>query len=121
MNRIIYLRISIVYCFFAVVLGAFGAHAVKNILLQNQTTSIWEKAVFYHFIHAVVLFILSQSEKMNRFSFKSFAVGILFFSGSLYILALTNLKWLGAITPLGGFAFLIGWLFLFLNPTQKKS
>jgi uncharacterized membrane protein YgdD (TMEM256/DUF423 family) len=95
--------------FLAVALGAFGAHGLKNILAQNGTTTIWEKAVFYHFIHAVMLFILAERIKFPTVAWWSFLVGIVIFSGSLYLLAVTNVLWLGAITPFGGLAFLVGW------------
>lgn len=95
--------------FLAVALGAFGAHGLKAILIQNDTTSIWEKAVFYHFVHAVMLFVLARERPLPKAPWLSFLVGILVFSGSLYLLALTNLRWLGVITPLGGASFLLGW------------
>ena len=96
----------------AVALGAFGAHALKGILERNQTGEIWKTAAFYHFIHAVMLFILADRKPFLRGAWVGFLIGILIFSGSLYLLALTNYKWLGAITPLGGICFLAGWLWL---------
>jgi uncharacterized membrane protein YgdD (TMEM256/DUF423 family) len=96
----------------AVALGAFGAHALKATLAANQTTAIWEKAVFYHFIHTVMLFVLASRTRFMRGPWFAFLAGILIFSGTLYALALTNLKWLGAITPLGGLSFMIGWIWL---------
>ncbi len=95
--------------FLAVILGAFGAHALKHLLAVNGTTTIWEKAVFYHFIHAVMLFIIADRKPFRGFAWWSFLVGIILFSGSLYVLALTNVLWLGAVTPFGGMAFLFGW------------
>src|SRR5882757_233212 len=107
------IRIAAVAGFLAVVLGAFGAHALKEILAQNGTTAIWEKAVFYHFIHAVMLFVIAGRKPFPAGAWWSFLAGILIFSGSLYLLAVTNIKWLGAITPLGGAGFLVGWAWLF--------
>lgn len=101
--------------FMAVALGAFGAHGLKQILLEHQTTAIWEKAVFYHFIHAVMLFLLAGREPLPRGPWIAFLSGILIFSGSLYVLAVTNLKWLGAITPIGGISFLTGWIWLMIS------
>ena len=106
------IRISALVGFLGVALGAFGAHALKDTLLQNQTTAIWEKAVFYHFIHAVMLFVLSTRTKWKPGPWVAFSIGILVFSGSLYALAYLNLKWLGAITPIGGVSFMVGWLWL---------
>jgi len=100
----------------AVVLGAFGAHGLKDLLTRNGTVLIWEKAVFYHFIHAVMLFILAQRHAVPRGPWLSFLIGIVLFSGSLYVLALTNAKLVGAITPFGGISFIIGWLWLVIAP-----
>jgi uncharacterized membrane protein YgdD (TMEM256/DUF423 family) len=102
----------------AVALGAFGAHALKSLLAQNGTTVIWEKAVLYHFIHAVMLFVLSQLKEIPRVPWWSFLTGIILFSGSLYLLALTNAHWLGAVTPCGGIAFIVGWTCLLLHPPR---
>ena len=107
------MRISAATGFLAVTLGAFGAHALKEILAQNGTTAIWEKAVFYHFIHAVMLFVIAGRKPFQAGAWWSFLAGILIFSGSLYLLAVTNIKWLGAITPFGGAGFLAGWAWLF--------
>lgn len=102
-------RIAAAFGLLAVVLGAFGAHGLKNLLAQNGTTAIWEKAVFYHFIHAVMLFVLADRRPFPAVAWWSFLVGIFVFSGSLYLLAATNVLWLGAITPIGGVSFIVGW------------
>jgi uncharacterized membrane protein YgdD (TMEM256/DUF423 family) len=106
------LRIAAVLGFLAVGLGAFGAHGLKELLARNNTAAIWEKAVFYHFIHAVMLYILATRHPLPCAPWFSFFLGILLFSGSLYVLAVTNIRWLGAITPFGGLSFLVGWLWL---------
>jgi uncharacterized membrane protein YgdD (TMEM256/DUF423 family) len=98
----------------AVVLGAFGAHGLKGLLAQNGTTAIWEKAVFYHFIHTVMLFALAQRRPLNAGPWWCFFAGIVIFCGSLYLLAETNLRWLGIITPVGGASFIAGWIWLFI-------
>jgi uncharacterized membrane protein YgdD (TMEM256/DUF423 family) len=108
-------RIAAIMGLLAVVLGAFGAHGLKNVLTQNQTADIWEKAVFYHFIHAVMLFILAARTPVPRVAWISFLAGIVIFSGSLYLLALTNVRWLGAITPFGGISFIVGWVCLAIS------
>ena len=110
-NRVT-IRIAAILGFLAVLLGAFGAHGLKQILLDHGTTVIWEKAVFYHFIHTVMLFILAQRRPVFTGAWLSFLFGIVIFSGSLYLLAVTNVKWLGAITPVGGASFLVGWVWL---------
>ncbi|HTL73445.1 MAG TPA: DUF423 domain-containing protein [bacterium] len=109
MNSALATRIAAGLGFLAVALGAFGAHGLRDLLGQNGTTAIWEKAVFYHFIHAVMLFILAERKTLPKLAWWSFLSGILIFSGSLYLLAVTNMRWLGAVTPVGGVGFLIGW------------
>ena len=115
MTNVLAFRLSALMGFLAVAFGAFGAHGLKDLLAQNQTVTIWEKAVFYHFIHTVMLFVLAQHRPLARGPWLSFFVGILIFSGSLYLLAVTNLRWLGAITPIGGLSLLLGWVWLLLT------
>ncbi|MCL4788391.1 MAG: DUF423 domain-containing protein [Verrucomicrobia bacterium] len=105
-------RLAAVSGFLAVALGAFGAHGLKEVLARNETAAIWETAVFYHFIHTVMLFLVAQGKPLRTGPWFSFLAGIVIFSGSLYLLAVTNVRWLGAITPLGGVSFLVGWLWL---------
>jgi uncharacterized membrane protein YgdD (TMEM256/DUF423 family) len=109
-------RIAAALGFLAVALGAFGAHGLKDLLARNGTAAIWEKAVFYHLIHAVVLLFLASRPVVIVGAWWLFFAGILIFSGSLYILAFTGLKWLGAITPIGGLCLLGGWLWLAIRP-----
>jgi len=96
--------------FFGVALGAFGAHGLKDILTANGTAAIWQTAVLYHLLHAVAS--LWASERRPAVLWVWIA-GVAVFSGSLYILALTNIRWLGAITPIGGLFLLAGWAMLF--------
>ncbi|MGZ5553562.1 MAG: DUF423 domain-containing protein [Chthoniobacterales bacterium] len=111
-------RIAAALCFLAVALGAFGAHALKGLLQSNDTLDIWNKAVLYHFVHAVALLALGLHGAENRGAFCFLLAGIVIFSGSLYLLALTNARWLGAITPIGGLCFLIGWAWLVIWPNR---
>ena len=112
-------RAAAVFGFLAVALGAFGAHALKETLIANEMTDVWNKAVFYHFIHALVLLVLATLPGTQRLVSALFGAGILVFSGSLYLLALTNIRWLGAITPIGGLCFLAGWLWLMISPPGR--
>jgi len=114
-------RIAAAMGFLAVVLGAFGAHGLKDLLTQNNTAAIWEKAVFYHFIHAVMLFVLAERKPFPAVPWWCFLIGIVFFSGSLYLLAVTNVHWLGAITPIGGVSFLIGWVWLIFKSARADA
>ena len=114
-------RIAAVLGLLGVVLGAFGAHGLKEVLARNETATIWEKAVFYHLVHAVMLFILGGRAPLQLGPWLGFLVGIVLFSGSLYLLALTKINWLGAITPFGGLSFLVGWLWLAITPLARSS
>ncbi|MEI6075813.1 MAG: DUF423 domain-containing protein [Verrucomicrobiota bacterium] len=112
-------RIASTMGLLAVILGAFGAHGLKQVLAHNGTVLIWEKAVFYHFIHSVMLFVLTGRKDFPAVAWWSLLAGITFFSGSLYLLALTDARWLGMITPLGGLCFIVGWVWLGWCPAQK--
>jgi uncharacterized membrane protein YgdD (TMEM256/DUF423 family) len=109
-------RIAAALCFLGVGLGAFGAHAFKKTLQLNDTTEIWKTAVLYYFVHALALLVLATLPAANRATISLFVAGIVIFCGSLYALALTNIGWLGAITPLGGLCFLAGWIALLIWP-----
>jgi len=103
----------------AVALGAFGAHALES-RLTAQLLQTYETGVRYHFYHALgliaVVYAVGRWPQSNLPVAAGwlFVAGILLFSGSLYLLALTGVRWLGAITPLGGVAFLAGWFCLAL-------
>jgi uncharacterized membrane protein YgdD (TMEM256/DUF423 family) len=111
-------RIAAALCFLAVALGAFGAHSLKAILQTNATLEIWNKAVLYHLAHAIALLALALHGGTNRSAFYLLVAGIAVFSGSLYLLAITNVRWLGAITPIGGLCFLAGWAWLIVSPPR---
>ncbi len=111
-------RIAAVLCFLAVALGAFGAHGLRSTLEHRGMLDVWNKAVLYHFIHAIALLVLALYGTVNRGAWWLLLAGILLFSGSLYVMALTNLRWLGAITPLGGLCFLAGWAWLIITPPK---
>ncbi len=99
--------------FLGVALGAFGAHGLEDTLKAHGTIETWKTASQYHLIHAVVLLVLglfSTNEGPARYAWRSLMLGVVIFSGSLYILSVTGVRWLGAITPIGGLLMLIGWL-----------
>jgi uncharacterized membrane protein YgdD (TMEM256/DUF423 family) len=111
------LALGAAFGFLGVGLGAFGAHALKA-RLTPEMLGIFEIGVRYQMYHALALVAvgvvaLSRPSALLTAAGYSLAAGILVFSGSLYILALTETRWLGAITPLGGLAFLIGWALFF--------
>ena len=109
-------RLAAALCFLAVALGAFGAHSLRSIIESHGMIEVWNKAVLYHFLHAVALFVLALCGAANRGAWWLLFAGIFLFSGSLYMMALMNLRWLGAITPLGGLCFLAGWAWLVIAP-----
>lgn len=101
----------------AVIIGAFSAHALKTILEQNDRVGTFETASRYHFYHAIALLIvgilfMNTPSKQLIYSSWSFVLGILFFSGSLYALSVTNYKILGAVAPIGGLFLVAGWILL---------
>jgi uncharacterized membrane protein YgdD (TMEM256/DUF423 family) len=111
-------RIAAALCLLAVGLGAFGAHALKATLQDHGMLEVWNKAVLYHFLHAIALLVLAFHGAGNRAAYFLILAGILFFSGSLYALALTNVRWIGAVTPIGGLCFLAGWAWLIVSPPR---
>ena len=117
--RLIWFRTAALFCFLAVALGAFGAHALKARLERTGMADVWNKAVLYHFVHALALLVLSLQAVGTRATGFLFVAGIVLFSGSLYALALTNVRGLGAITPLGGLCFLAGWLSLLFQAPRS--
>ena len=98
-----------------VVLGAFGAHALKA-RLEPAQLDVWSTAVEYHLVHAVALLAVAlfgaATDRAVTWPAAGFTAGILLFSGSLYGLALGGPRWLGPVTPLGGLCFIAGWLAL---------
>lgn len=96
----------------AVAMGAFGAHALRGIL-SAQAQEIWHTAEQYHFWHALAFALAAMlPERRGRLAAALFAVGVVLFCGSLYALALGAPRWIGAITPFGGIAFIVGWIAL---------
>lgn len=125
-----WLTYGAVFCLFAVATGAFGAHALKALLSEYQL-EIWNKAVMYQFVHALALCIIgvlpvNMSESIQDKAGWLFVIGILFFSGSLYLLATKdlsgwNVSWAGPVTPLGGMCFIAGWFLLALRGIKSKK
>ena len=102
----------------AVVLGAFGAHGLRG-KLDDYSMGVYERAVFYHFLHAMGLVIVplfvrlgALQESSGRWIAMLLVAGILLFSGSLYALALSGVRILGAVTPFGGVSFIAAWALL---------
>lgn len=108
----------------AVIIGAFGAHGLKS-KISEEMLAVYNTGVQYHFYHLLVLLVtgllLLKWPEAQAFKIAGwlFIAGMLVFSGSLYILAITGIRWLGAITPLGGLAFIGGWLALAIGFYQN--
>ena len=109
----------------AVVTGAFGAHALEDMVSPDRLTT-WETAVQYQMYHALALILLGILQT-RLLSFKLldkaaifFLVGVIIFSGSLYGLVLLDISWLGAITPIGGISFILGWMMFALSIYKYK-
>jgi uncharacterized membrane protein YgdD (TMEM256/DUF423 family) len=108
----------------AVMLGAFGAHGLKKIISPDML-AIYQTGVQYQFYHTFALLTVGvlmhwNKSKALKWSAYLFIAGIFLFSGSLYVLAITGIKVLGAITPIGGVAFIAGWIALALHKKKKK-
>ena len=110
------LRVAACCGFLGVGLGAFGAHALKEKLVSGGYMDAWQTAVMYHILHSVVLLALAlvSLPRLNA-AYWAIFIGIVVFCGSLYLMAIVGIAWLGAITPIGGIAFLAGWALIFLK------
>ncbi|HEY0916954.1 MAG TPA: DUF423 domain-containing protein [Solimonas sp.] len=114
MTSKLWLALGASYGFLAVALGAFGAHALKA-RLTPDLLAVWKTGVEYHFYHALALLAVGLLARQLQPSGAltaagvCFALGVLLFSGSLYALALSGVRVLGAVTPFGGLLFLVGW------------
>ncbi|CAK20052.1 DUF423 domain-containing protein [Listeria welshimeri] len=111
-----------VFAGLAVLLGAFGAHALKDVL--GRYASTWETGVQYQMFHAVGILIIGllmekQTSRLYNWAAILFSVGIVFFSGSLYVLSISKVTVLGAITPIGGVCFVVGWFLLILGVSKR--
>ena len=111
-----WIRLGSIFMFLGVALGAFGAHALRSRLSEDML-AIFETGTRYHFYHALGLFAVAWISKNYPSGLVSaagwaFVFGIAIFSGSLYVLSISGVRWWGAITPIGGVAFLVGWLML---------
>ena len=122
-------RSGIALALVAVLLGAFGAHALQE-KVDASAIEIWNKGIEYQFIHAFALMLsgllaIQFKEKLIRRSAVLFFTGIVLFSGSLYILAIRslipyNVSWIGPITPIGGVSFIIGWITMILAINKQN-
>lgn len=110
-----YLGLGAILGGLAVIIGAFGAHGLDS-MMSTEMAEVFETGVTYHFYHALAILALAAgtttlwASKCCLWACRAWTAGILIFSGSLYALALTEIRWLGAITPIGGVAMIAGWV-----------
>lgn len=109
----------------AIALGAFGAHALKT-MLDSYSLEVYTKAVTYHMYHVLALIGVAaiagrQSTVWFIWTGRCFVIGIVLFSGSLYVLALTGVRMLGAVTPFGGLSFILGWICLAIGALKAHE
>ncbi|WP_310586864.1 DUF423 domain-containing protein [Jiulongibacter sediminis] len=114
-----FLKTGAIFGLLAVALGAFGAHALEPHLIATGHLDTYEKAVSYQFYHSLALILVAMlfevlKNKWIKYSGIAFIIGVIFFSGSLYLICFTGITTFGAVAPVGGTAFIAGWLFLFL-------
>lgn len=102
-----------------VIAGAFGAHGLREHVTAERL-AVWHTGVEYQMYHALALLVLAKLN-VHRAATWLFAAGIVIFSGSLYVLVLSDTNWLGAITPIGGVCFIAGWLWLLVTALRKPQ
>jgi uncharacterized membrane protein YgdD (TMEM256/DUF423 family) len=121
----IFIILGSINMFLSVALGAFGAHGLRG-KISEHLLEVYQTGVHYHMVHGLGMLIigvfaerLADDLKQARMAGWFLQAGIIFFSFSLYTLAMTNIGWLGAITPIGGVCFLIGWILFALAAAKK--
>jgi uncharacterized membrane protein YgdD (TMEM256/DUF423 family) len=118
------LAIAAVSGLLAVILGASGAHSLKPMLIASGHLDAFKTAVDYHFYHTFALLatgilLRQQDSRLISFASLSFLVGIILFSGSLYLISLATVSGIGILTPIGGLFFIVGWALLFFGVIKK--
>ncbi|MEM6911168.1 MAG: DUF423 domain-containing protein [Verrucomicrobiota bacterium] len=107
--------------FLGVALGAFGAHGLAPLLQAHEQVANWKTATLYHLVHAAVLAAVAAGRPRFLVACQwFFGMGILIFSGTLYLMGVTGWRWLGAITPVGGLLLLVGWGLLLASGWRKR-
>jgi uncharacterized membrane protein YgdD (TMEM256/DUF423 family) len=125
MNKVFWLRFVALNGVLSVVLGAFASHGLED-QLSDRHMATFRTAVLYHFLHTLALLaVINLPDQLAKASLchwaaVSFAAGIVLFSGSLYLLVLTNTPTLGMVTPIGGLAFIAGWGLLFFAARRSQ-
>ena len=111
----LFIKIGIIFCMFSVIIGAFGAHSLENMIGDKMET--FKTGVQYHMFHGLALILTGILSKIFEIDISSvgylFIIGIILFSGSLYLISIYKYSFLGMIAPVGGLSFIIGWIVLF--------
>ena len=120
----LFILVAAVLGAFGVGLGAFGAHALQDTLMRNQRLDTYQTAVLYHFIHTIALLLIGilLDKYFNNYLIWAgicMICGVVIFSGSLYVLSITNYAKLGMITPFGGLFFIAGWILLLIGSIKS--
>ena len=113
-------KLGAILGFFAVALGAFGAHALEGIVTPERLKT-FETAVRYQMYHALALLVMTVLPERSQWAANLLFLGTLIFSGSLYLLVATNLTWFGAVAPIGGVLLLTGWAMLFFSLVRAPN
>lgn len=118
-------RLGALFGLLGVLIGAFGRHGLES-RISPHSLEVFEIGVRYHFLHALAILIVAAlyphiNQKRAVLAGRLFGIGIVIFSGSLYILAVTGFKILGALTPIGGFCFIAGWIVLLLSAKSEPA
>ena len=119
------LRLGALFALFAIVLGALAAHKddkfLYDYLSKSNHLDLWRTAVFYQWVHALALLAVGQGRSARRGTIICWLIGVVLFSGSLYVLALDSTqKWAGPLTPLGGLVLIVGWAWLWVSLLKKQ-
>lgn len=124
MNPSIQIAIAAFLLFIGVATGAFGAHALTG-LVDINLMAVWHTAVLYLFIHSLGLLALATAQsllqpRLQTLAYTLLLVGVLLFSGSLFLLVISGQSWLGMVTPIGGVVLLGGWLSVMIAALKRK-
>lgn len=117
MHHVLIIKAGIIFSVLSVIIGAFGAHALSEII--NDKIAVFKTGVQYHMFHAIALILAGIISKILTINTSTaayfFIIGIILFSGSLYLISIFKFSNIGIITPIGGVCFIIGWSILFYN------
>jgi uncharacterized membrane protein YgdD (TMEM256/DUF423 family) len=126
MNSRITLALAAALGMLAVGLGAFGAHSLEEMLIATKRVDVYKTAVAYHFYHVFALLttgilMMSNTDKKLRYASWCFFIGVILFSGSLYLICMLDIRSIGILTPIGGVFFIVGWLMLLLSFLRREQ